>query len=323
MTDREKNSDFIIGSTTVPPGKKTSGELALAKLLTGNRISIPFYILNGMEKGPSLWISAAVHGDEIAGVEIIRQILEKTDPRHLSGTIVAVPIVNVYGFLQKDRYLPDRRDLNRSFPGSPKGSMAARIAHLFMTEIVDRCDLGIDLHTGSDNRSNYPQVRSDLDDPETRALCEAFGAPVMVHSRLRDGSLRQAAGEKGKKILLYEGGEANRFDDGAIQAGVDGIMNILASRGMMDFPIEKKRNRPVISRSSSWVRSKKSGIFLSSLNLGDWVIKGQPLGIIHDSLGNTLGRVTAHRSGIIIGKITQPLVNQGDAVFHIAEVCEE
>lgn len=323
MTGFSRNTDFHIGEMCIRPGKKSSGELPVAKLVTGNQISIPLYVFNGMAKGPVLWISAAIHGDEVAGVEIIRRVIANIDPRKLSGTIVAVPIVNVHGFLNKERYLPDRRDLNRSFPGSSKGSLAARIAHLFMKEIVERCDLGIDLHTGSNNRTNLPQIRSNLDNPEIRELCEIFGAPIMVHSKLRDGSLREAASDKGKKILLYEGGEANRFEENAIQCAVRGIMNIIVSQNMMDYPPAESNSQSLISRSSFWLRAKKSGILITDSDLGDSVKKGQILGIVHDSLGKRLGRVITHLDGIIIGKITQPLVNQGDAVFHIAEVEKE
>ncbi|MDA3956263.1 succinylglutamate desuccinylase/aspartoacylase family protein [Oceanispirochaeta sp.] len=320
MSVRIKNSSFEIANMIVKAGTKATGELPLVKLVTGNQISIPLYIFNGSEPGPVLWISAAIHGDEVAGVEIIRQVMEKINPKKLCGTLITVPIVNVHGFLNKERYLPDRRDLNRSFPGSPKGSLAARIAHLFMTEIVSRCDMGIDLHTGSNNRSNYPQIRSDLDNPETRRLCEVFGAPVMLHSKIRDGSLRGAASEKGKKVLLYEGGEANRFNYEAIRYAVNGIMRILTDQGMTTYFTDPVESPCLESRNSSWLRAKKSGIAILGSELGESVYKGQTLGIIHDSLGKGLGRIIAHSTGLIIGRNMQSLVNQGDAIYHIAEV---
>lgn len=320
MSVKYKNTSFPIGDMLVGPGTKLSGELPIVKLVTGNQVSIPLYVFNGTEPGPSIWISAAIHGDEVAGVEIIRQVIEKIDPKKLSGTVVAVPIVNVHGFLNKDRYLPDRRDLNRSFPGSSKGSLAARIAHLFMSEIVSRCDLGIDLHTGSDNRSNLPQIRSDLDNCETRRLCRIFGTPIIIHSKERDGSLRGAAGDLGTKVLLYEGGEANRFDQKSIRYAVNGIMRVLSDLGMTTETVDPVESPTLESRSSSWLRAKRSGIALYNKELGEFVKKGDLLGIIHDSLGKKLGRIMAHRDGIIIGKSTDPLVNQGDAIYHIAEV---
>lgn len=320
MPIKAKNTNFEIANMIVKPGTKATGELPLVKLVTGNQISIPLYVFNGNEPGPVIWISAAIHGDEVAGVEIIRQVMEKINPRRLKGTLITVPIVNVHGFLNRERYLPDRRDLNRSFPGSPKGSLAARIAYLFMSEIVNRCDMGIDLHTGSNNRSNYPQIRSDLDNPETRRLCEVFGAPIMLHSKIRDGSLRGAASEIGKKVLLYEGGEANRFDYEAIRIAVNGIMRILSDQDMTEYFTEPMESQTIESRMSSWLRAKKSGIVIMGSELGESVKKGQTLGIIHDSLGKQLGRIIAHSNGLIIGRSMQPLVNQGDAIYHIAEV---
>ena len=210
---------FRIGELLVAPGRTATGELPISRLVTGTQISLPIQVVHGRKPGRTVWISAAVHGDEIAGVEIIRRVTRSLNARTMSGTLIAVPIVNVHGFLNGDRYLPDRRDLNRSFPGSPNGSLAARIANLFMTEIVKRCDVGIDLHTGSDHRTNLPHVRGDLDDPETRKLAEAFGAPIMLHARVRDGSLRAAATESGATMLLFEGGEAWRFDAPAIEVG--------------------------------------------------------------------------------------------------------
>jgi len=315
-----RNSAFEIGNLQVMPGKAEKGELPVAKLVTGSRISLPLHVLNGTKPGPVVWMSAAIHGDEVAGVEIIRQVTERINPKKMEGTVIAVPIVNVHGFLSMDRYLPDRRDLNRSFPGSPKGSLGSRIAFLFMREIVSRCDMGIDLHTGSDSRINLPQVRADLDNPELRKLCSVFGAPVMLHSHLRDGSLREAASDRGTKVLLYEGGEANRMESGSIRTGTNGILRVLQEMGMIKMENPPLGNKVIECRRSSWLRARKSGLALLNVLLGDRVEKGQELGIIHDSVGNRLGRILAQMEGIVIGKVQQPLVNQGDAVVHIAEV---
>src|SRR5690606_22188097 len=195
---------------------------------------LPVHVLHGREEGPTVWMNAAIHGDELVGVEVIRRVLATLDPRTIRGTVLAVPIVNVLGAMTADRYLPDRRDLNRSFPGSPRGSLAARIAHLMMTEVVAKCEVGIDLHTGSDRRTNLPQVRADLDDPRTRELAEAFGAPVMLHAEVRDGPLREAAGQVGATVLLYGGREAWRVGEGAIAAGVEGVRRVLARLGLVD-----------------------------------------------------------------------------------------
>lgn len=320
---RPRRAAFRIGELDVAPGRSATGELPIARLVTGTRISLPLQVFHGRTDGRVVWLSAAVHGDEINGVEIIRRVTRSLDARKMAGTVIAVPIVNVHGFLNGDRYLPDRRDLNRSFPGSPTGSLAARIADLFMSEIVRRCDVGIDLHTGSDHRTNLPHVRADLDDPETRKLAEAFGAPLMLHSKTRDGSLRGAATERGATVLLYEGGEALRFDDESLSTGVVGIRQVLTELDMIDADSADPRPVPVESRHSSWIRARRSGIALLDVELGEVVQRGQLLGLIHDSVGKRLSRVTATRVGIVIGRVQQPLVNQGDALVHLADVAPD
>lgn len=317
---RGRRPSFRLGDLDVAAGRSATGEVPVARLVTGNMISIPIRVLHGAQPGPTIWLSAAVHGDEIAGVEIIRRTLASLDPRSLRGTIIAVPIVNVHGFLNGDRYFPDRRDLNRSFPGSANGSLAARVAHLFMNEIVDRCDVGIDLHTGSDHRTNLPQIRADLDDLQTRDLATAFGAPLMLHAKLRDGSLRAAATATGATVLLYEGGEAWRFDPHALSVGVSGIGRVLQRLDMVDGPVEEPEIVPLESRSSTWVRTRRSGIALLDVELGDHVTKGQPLVTVYDSVGKRLAVNKASVDGVVIGHIQQPLVNQGDAVVHVARL---
>jgi predicted deacylase len=311
---------FRIADAAVAAGQTVSTEIPIARLVTGTRISLPIQVVHGRHEGPTTWVSAAVHGDEIAGVEIIRRVVGSIDARTLFGTLLTVPIVNAHGFLTGDRYLPDRRDLNRSFPGSAKGSLAARVANLFMTEIVSRCEVGIDLHTGSDHRTNLPQVRADLDDERTRTLAEAFDAPLMLHAKVRDGSLRGAATDAGATVLLYEGGEAWRFDCDAIEAGVYGVRRVLAELGMIEVDDVPGRGPPLESRKSTWVRARRSGIALLDAGLGDRVSHGEALGVIHDSVGARLSRITASTDGVVIGHIQHPLVNQGDALVHIAEV---
>ncbi len=324
-----RRSSFAIGDLDVAAGKSAIGEIPVSRLVTGNRMSIPINVLHGRHEGPVVWLSAAVHGDEIGGVEIIRRSLQGLDPKTLAGTVVAVPIVNVHGFVNGDRYLPDRRDLNRSFPGSANGSLAARIANLFLTEIVSRCDVGIDLHTGSDHRTNLPQIRADLDDPRTRDLAISFGAPVMMHAKLRDGSMRAAATATGSTVLLYEGGEAWRFDRAAIEAGVVGVGRVLSRLGMvktLDEPVgldgATAAHPPVESRSSGWVRVRRSGIAGIDVELGQLVERGQILATVRDSVGRRLSQARANRSGLVIGLTRQPLVNQGDAIIHIAELLD-
>lgn len=311
-------ASFAIGTVRVRAGSAKEVELPITRLVTGADVSLPVRIVHGREDGPVVWVNAAIHGDEVVGIEVIRRVLGTLSPKTLRGTLVAVPIVNVLGFMTGDRYLPDRRDLNRSFPGSARGSLASRIAHLFMTEVVAKCEVGIDLHTGSDRRANLPQVRADLDDPRTRQLSEAFGAPVILHARIRDGSLRHAAREKGATVLVYEGGEAWRFDDYAIDAGVTGVRRVLASLGMVDPLEEDPPAASVECRQSGWVRARGTGILQLDVDLGQQVEEGQRLGGLSDSVGRRVRLVHADRSGIVIGLTNAPLVNSGDAIVHIA-----
>jgi predicted deacylase len=311
---------FEIGGTEVRPGQRREIGLPITRLVTGDEVSFPVRVLHGRAEGPIVWLSAAIHGDEVCGIEVIRRVLEQLDVRRLRGTLIAVPIVNVYGFINGDRYLPDRRDLNRSFPGSPRGSLAARIAHLMMTEVVAKCEVGIDLHTGSDHRSNLPQIRADLDDDRTRALAAAFGAPVMYHARVRDGSLRHAAAEAGATVLLYEGGEAWRFDQWAIDAGVLGVRRVLAVLGMADPPEGDRPTAPIECRRSGWVRAGRTGIVRIERALGERVGTGDRIGVISDSFGKRLAVVKATRAGVVIGRTEAPLVNRGDALVHIGEI---
>jgi uncharacterized protein len=231
-TRTTSNRPVTVAGTTVAPGRRQLVEVLVARLPTATRLNLPIMVLNGQRSGPKLWLSAVVHGDELNGLEIIRRVLELVRPRRLAGTLLAVPVVNVFGMVTETRYLPDRRDLNRSFPGSPNGSLAAQLAHLFMTNVAAACDMGIDLHTGSDHRFNLPQIRGDLEDPTTLRLAQAFGAPVSVHSPLRDGSLREACRRRGIPVVVYEGGEADRFNETAIRSGVDGVLRVLADLGM-------------------------------------------------------------------------------------------
>jgi predicted deacylase len=311
---------FEIGPIRVRPGQAKAVSLPITRLVTGADVDLPVRVVHGREDGPTVWIDAAIHGDEAVGVEVVRQVLAEIDPKTLRGTLIAVPIVNVLGFMTGDRYLPDRRDLNRSFPGSARGSLASRIAHLMMTEVVAKCDVGIDLHTGSDRRTNLPQIRADLEDPRTRELAEAFAAPVMLHARLRDGSLRAAAREAGATVLLYEAGEAWRMDGWAIDAGVRGVRRVLAALGMTE-PVDEEPPIPSqASFRSSWVRARGTGMLHLEVALGEHVVEGQRLGGLFDSFGKRVRLVHAERTGVVIGRTEAPVVNSGDAVVHVAEV---
>jgi uncharacterized protein len=312
---------ITIGGVSVAPGERRGLSLPAGVLHTRVPVEMPVWVINGRRAGPRLFISAAIHGDELNGIEIIRRIRARP-LAGLRGTLLLVPVVNVFGLLHHARYLPDRRDLNRSFPGSDRGSLAARLAHLFMNEIVARCTHGIDLHTGALHRSNLPQIRAQLDDPETRALALAFGAPVVLDSRLRDGSLREAAAEKGIPTLMYEAGEALRFDEMSIRMGVAGIIEVMRQLGMLrrKTPQRPHSARPVVADSSHWVRAPAGGILRSALKLGQRVSAGELLGQVSDPFGAHEVPVTASHAGIVIGCNSLPLVNEGDALFHVARV---
>lgn len=309
-----------INGETILPGDRKRLEIPVARLPTQTMLCVPVVVINGVEAGPKLWLSAAIHGDEINGVEIIRRILEKVRPEQLQGTLIAVPIVNVFGFIEQSRYLPDRRDLNRSFPGSATGSLAARLADLFMKEIVRHCTHGIDLHTAAIHRTNLPQIRADLRDRETARCAKAFGAPVTIYATTRDGSLREAAAKQGIPILLYEAGEALRYDTEAIRVGVEGSLRVMAALGMYESASVPPPPATVEVSASKWVRASRSGIFRLEVALGERVEKKQQLGIIADAFGDTNVKVRASVSGIVIGHAQNPLVNQGDGILHLAQV---
>lgn len=308
---------FAIGTVRVRAGQAKEVELPITRLVTGGDAGLPVLVVHGREPGPTVWVDAAIHGDEVLGVEVIRQVLAAVSPKTLRGTLLAVPVVNVLGFMTGDRYLPDGRDLNRSFPGSARGSLASRIAHLLMTEVVAKCDVGIDLHTASARRANLPQIRADLEDPETRRLAEAFGAPVMLHARLRDGSLRQAAREAGGTVLLFEAGEAMRFDEEPIAVGVSGVLRVLAALDMLDDE-SSDDEAPVACWSSGWVRARGTGILHLEVDLGAQVEDGQRIGRIADAFGNNGRIVRADRDGIVVGLTRAPIVHAGDALVHVA-----
>lgn len=320
-------STLSIGGHTIASGETRQIELPVVRLYTDTDICMPVHVAKGKKPGPILFVSAAVHGDELNGIEIIRRLINQKTLKVMAGTLILVPMVNVYGVLNQSRYMPDRRDLNRCFPGSSKGSLAGIVADKFLTEIVQQCDYGIDLHTGAIHRSNLPQVRANLKDQETLALAEAFGVPVLLNANFRDGSLRQAAVESGIKVLLYEAGQALRFDELSIRAGVRGINNILSHLGMVSKKIRKnyrkKTIKPFVANTSTWTRACASGIVNHIKNLGDQVQKGDTLATIGSPFGDIFGTVFANRSGVIIGKQNIPLVQEGDAMFHIAYFTEK
>ncbi|MBU2676558.1 MAG: succinylglutamate desuccinylase/aspartoacylase family protein [Gammaproteobacteria bacterium] len=312
------NKPVVIGDTQVNPGERVNVSLPVADLYTSTSLSMPVKVICGRGAGPVLFVSAAIHGDELNGVEIIRRLLKRKALRSIRGTLLAVPIVNVHGFLDQSRYLPDRRDLNRSFPGSAKGSIAARLANTFIQQILSNADFGIDLHTGAINRTNLPQIRANLDDARTLDMSKAFGAPVIINSNIRDGSLRQCASDRGTPILIYEAGEALRFDETSIRVGIRGILSVMRHIGMLPASRQSKPVTPIVARSTQWVRASTSGIVSGKVKLGGIVKKGQRLATISDPLGEDEDNVVAPFDGIVIGRINLPLAHEGDALFNLS-----
>lgn len=320
---KNKVDPLCIGDFEIYPGEQRKIELPVAKLYTDADVSLPVHIIRAKKPGPTIFVSAAVHGDELNGIEIIRRLISQKNFKITSGTLIAVPMVNVYGVVNQSRYMPDRRDLNRCFPGSSKGSLAGRLAHKFLNEIVRHCDYGIDLHTGAIHRSNFPQIRADLSDEITKELAQVFGVPVVLNSTIIDGSLREAAVKSDTKVLLYEAGEALRFDEFSIRAGIKGIHNVLQHLGMMRKSSRKLKRAPFIANGSQWTRANASGIVNHLVELGGQIIKGDVLAEIGSPYGEILDRVIASRSGILIGKQNIPLVQEGEAMFHIAYFSED
>jgi hypothetical protein len=310
--------DFVIAGTSIARGRKEILEIPIALLPSQTKMSMPTVVIRGKQDGPVLWISSAIHGDEINGVEIISRLLEYVTPKNIRGTLIAVPIVNVFGFTHQSRYLPDRRDLNRSFPGSKTGSLAARLAHLFMNEVVAKATHGIDLHTGAIHRCNLIHTRCDPGNETNLALAMAFGAPVVLVNKSGKGTLRAAANKKDIPNILVELGEALRFDEPFIEECNQGILRVMNLIGMLENEVSCSLSQPVVVKETVWVRARHGGLFHADVDLGDRVEKGQKIGKIHDVLGQNRGTLVSPKPGIVICIAKNPLVYQGDALIHIA-----
>ena len=315
---------FEIGGQSIEAGARRNVHIPVSVLSDHTPVGLAAHVVHGARDGPTLFVSAAVHGDEVIGVEIVRRLLRAPNLGDMGGTLIAVPVVNAFGFLNHSRYLPDRRDLNRCFPGSPRGSLASRLADRFLNEVVARAEYGIDLHSAAIHRTNLPQVRVSPSRPGTMRLAEAFGAPVIVRSKLRDGSLRQAARDRGIDVLLYEAGEALRFDELSARVGVAGILRVMAALGMVaaDGPdaVEAPATAPILSQGSTWLRAPAGGLLRSYKGVGDAVEADEVLGVVSDPFGEVEEPVNARTAGMVIGRTNLPVVNEGDGLFHMAEL---
>ena len=310
---------ITIGSTEVGPAQRAAISLPVTDLYTHTEMTMPIEVVNGKYAGPTMFVCAAIHGDEINGVEIVRRLLASRSLNRLRGTLIAIPIVNVLGFLNLSRYLPDRRDLNRAFPGSMRGSSAARLARIFCEQIVEQSDYGIDLHTAAVHRNNLPQIRAHLADPRTRELASVFAAPVIIDAANREGSLRSFAVEREIPLLVYEAGEALRFDRSAIRTGVRGIQRVMRKLGMLPGKSPAGFGEPVIAHDSAWVRASHSGIVVDRVELGTRVRRGDVVARISDPFGKEVIEVGSPHHGFVIGLAELPLTHEGDALCHIAE----
>jgi predicted deacylase len=312
------SGSLSLGGADIPQGARTDLLLKVSESYTGDRTSIPVTVVNGARPGPLLFVTAAVHGDELNGIGIVRSLLNRVEPADVAGCLVCVPVVNVLGVQFHSRYLPDRRDLNRCFPGSASGSTASRIAHTLMTEVISRADAGIDLHTAANRRMNMPQVRTSLGDPRARELAVAFGAPYIIDASLRPGSLRDAADRLGVPVLTFEGGQSLVFEDDVIEVGVTGVLRVMGAMRMIDDPPVAPEEPLVESDETHWVRADRGGILDLLVGPGDTVEVDQPLWTVTGPFGRERNQKVSPYAGVVIGMTTLPLVNPGDAVLHIA-----
>jgi predicted deacylase len=301
---------------TIGPGEKFLLSWVSGESFAGGPVPIPVRVARGAEPGPTLCLTAGVHGDELNGIEVVRRVLQEIDPVKLHGMVIGVPIVNLHGFRQASRYLPDRRDLNRHFPGRAGGSTASRIAHSFFQEVVVHCETLVDLHTGSFHRSNVPQVRADLTDSGAFELAKAFGGAVVVHHVGEPGTLRRAAADVGIPAISYEAGEPMRFQPAEVDEGVRGVLDLLARKGMLSSRPRRGQRQEIYYRAR-WVRVDDGGILLSDVELGDSVKAGDELGVVTDPISNERTIVRSPYDGRVLGMALNQVVIPGFAAFHI------
>lgn len=297
-------------------GETREIDLTIARLPTHTNINLPVHVYRAKTDGPALLLTGGLHGDEINGIEILRRMIRKKMIMPERGTVIAMPVVNVYGFIQNVRGLPDGKDINRSFPGSKSGSLAKLLAYTLMNQIIPLIDYGIDFHTGGSSRANFPQIRCALDVPGNRELAQAFAPPIVINSSPIDKSFRKAANNKGKHILVFETGESMRYDEEGIQQGIDGTLRLMKHLGMISSAPQAGQTQ--FFQKSSWIRARYAGLFRPKISLGDEVNQRQVLGHINDPFGQEQFKSISSRTGRIIGLNNTPVVNKGDAIIHLA-----
>jgi hypothetical protein len=314
-----RSKPFIIAGERIPLGASRDVKLSISETYTGDAIRIPLRVIRAKKTGPTVFVTAAIHGDEINGTGIIHDFLFGKPIRLKSGTLILAPVVNVFGFESHERYLPDRRDLNRSFPGNKKGSLANRIAYTLMTELVDLCDYGIDLHTAAFQRTNFPNIRADLGNPKARRLAEAFGCVMVVDGKGPLGSFRREATKRGCPTIILEAGEPYKVEPSVLQIGTQGICNVLADLGMINAPLIKP---PFVAkiRKSKWVRAAVGGILKFHVSPGDFVKAGQSVVTNYSIMGIEQNVINSPINGMIMGMVTMPAVKPGEPICNIAQL---
>ncbi|WP_181305967.1 succinylglutamate desuccinylase/aspartoacylase family protein [Rufibacter sp. XAAS-G3-1] len=312
-------AEMTINDIEIKPGDDLLIRLNISKLPSGTQIDIPIHVFRAKEPGPVLLLMAGMHGDEVNGIESIRRMIRRRMLQPLRGSVLAVPILNIYGFLNFSREVPDGKDVNRSFPGSPTGSLASRVAARFTQEVLPLIDYGLDFHTGGASRSNFPQIRCELDKEQSAAMAEAFGAPFILNSKLRPGSLREEASKLGKPILVYEAGESLRFDESSINTAIEGAMRVMHHLGMTDSSVPIS-HPPIICQKTTWIRARRAGLFRSFVKNGQAISRGQQVGTVADPFGYASHPITSPVSGYVIGLNHMPVVNQGDAILNIGMI---
>lgn len=309
--------DIIINKQKIAPGEEVQIDIRIARLPSHTWIDLPVFVYRSLHDGPALLLTAGIHGDEINGIEVVRRLISRKMLSPDFGTVIAIPLVNVYGFINTSRNLPDGKDLNRCFPGGNAGSLARQIAHIIMSEILPNADYAVDFHTGGSKISNYPQIRALLNNEQNLELAKAFGAPYIINSNLIDKSFRKAAAQIGKPVLVFEGGESLRLDQYAIQEGMNGVIRLMHHLKIKKSYLTKQKS--TILRERSWTRAKMSGIFNAKVQCGDQVNKNQMLAVLTDPYGNLRVPVKSPINGFVIGINNMPVVNAGDALFHIGK----
>ncbi len=319
MDVEEGNKDIIIGGKTVRPGEDKLLKINIDRLPTGTLIDIPAYVFNSKKPGPVILIQAGLHGDEINGIEIVRRMIAEKRFKIDKGVVIAVPILNVFGFIHFSRDVPDGKDVNRSFPGTKSGSMASRIAYHYVAEIMHQMDYGIDLHTGGGQRHNFPQIRYTQEDEKSVELAKVFNAPISFSSRLIKGSFRNAAYRMNKPTIVFEAGESMRFDDYAIMEGMQGILNVLKHFKMIGKiePYYQERIKTIPIKNRKWLRAPTAGMFIPEVTNGSEIKKGQEMGMITDTYAKRIKKIKAPFDGFVFCINHQAVVNQGEALFHV------